>query len=93
MIYGDAVRMDGGEISLNNRIDGELGLNNGIDGAEVGVFYNRGGAVGDYPALSNKPSINGVTVLGDKLGEDYRLQRLMDAITAQDIDDILYGGL
>lgn len=32
-----------------------------------------GGGTSDYNALSNKPSINGVTVTGDKSSEDYEI--------------------
>ena len=78
---GDTVVLDGGTISLNNN------LNN----TDFGVFYKSGGGVSNYEQLSNKPSINGVIVLGDKLGEDYNLQDLMDEITPQEIDNIIYG--
>ena len=91
MIYGDAVRMDGGEISLDNSIDGDLGLSNGIDGAEIGVFYNRGGAVGDYPALSNKPSINGVELVGDKSIEELGVDTLTN-LQIQQIFNRVFGG-
>lgn len=45
---------------------------------------------GDYDNLSNKPSINTVTVQGDKLGKDYGLQDKMDCATVAEIERILY---
>lgn len=45
----------------------------------------------NYEDLYNKPSINRVTVQGDKLGADYRLQDKMDIITEQMIDNLFYG--
>lgn len=93
MIYGNAVVIDGSDIALQNTIDGtELQLDSGLDGGEVGVYYDTGGGGGDYPHLSHKPSINGITIIGDKTGTDYRLQNLMGEITPQDIDDLIYGG-
>lgn len=44
-----------------------------------------------YPDLTDKPSINDVTIEGDKLSKDYHLQDKMDAITPQDIDNLFYG--
>lgn len=44
-------------------------------------------ANGDYSKLGHKPSIEGVTLEGDK---SFRALGL-DAITASDIDDIIYG--
>lgn len=46
----------------------------------------------DYNKLSNKPTINTVTVEGNKLGFDYNLQDRMEAITEAEIDEIIYGG-
>lgn len=45
----------------------------------------------NYNDLTHKPTINAVTVIGDKLGADYHLQDKMDTITDQMIDDIIYG--
>lgn len=80
MRFGDAVAIDGSEVELVTR----------IDGGEVGVFYNKGSG-NDYNALSNKPKINGVTVIGAKEGPDYNLQNKMYEVTPQDIDKIIYG--
>ena len=80
MKFGNAVSIDGSEVSLDNK----------IDGGEVGVFYNKGGS-NDYNGLANKPKINGVTVIGMKEGPDYHLQNKMEEVTPQDIDKIIYG--
>lgn len=57
------------------------------------VDDSPGSSGGDYNKLNNKPSINGVTVIGDKFSNDYGLQDEMDEITIQDIDNMLYGGI
>ena len=46
----------------------------------------------DYNDLFNKPTINAVTVEGDKTGPDYRLQNKMDILSRQEIEKILYVG-
>lgn len=45
----------------------------------------------DYNELINLPYINEVKVIGHKTGPDYGLQNLMDEITPQQIDIIIYG--
>ena len=56
-----------------------------LESSSPGVYEN-------YERLLNKPSINGVTVLGDYEGEHYRLQDKMDAISEQDIDNMMIWG-
>ena len=68
----------------------ELDVTINIDGGELGVFYNNGEGTSDYPSLANKPKINGVVVLGDKEGADYRLQDKMTVATIAEIEAILY---
>lgn len=46
---------------------------------------------GNYEELFNKPILNGRTIIGDKVSNDYDLQDKMDAITPQDIDNLFYG--
>lgn len=46
--------------------------------------------VSDYNRLTGKPKINGITVQGEKLGVDYRLQDKMDVLSIQEIEKILY---
>lgn len=43
-----------------------------------------------YPDLRDKPSINQVTIEGDKGSEDYHLQGKMEYLTQQEIERILY---
>ena len=57
--------------------------------AKFGEVYKVN--TGNYNDLFNKPSINKVTVQGDKLGADYKLQDKMDLITEQMIDNLFYG--
>lgn len=77
--FGNAVAIDGGELQINTH----------IDGGELGMFYNTGGTL-NYNALVNKPSINGVIVIGEKYGAEYSLQNLLIAgenITIEDNGD------
>ena len=46
----------------------------------------------DYNDLINKPTINAVTVEGNKTGPDYRLQNKMEILSQQEIERILYVG-
>lgn len=72
-------------------IDGaQPGIQYRIDGGEMGVFYKKTGGAGNYEELSNKPKINGETVVGIKEGKDYNLQDLLIAgpgIVIEDNDD------
>lgn len=73
MQYGNAVVIDDADIEIKNQIDGqEIRLRNSIDGGEMGAFYNSSGPA-DYEKLTNKPKINGVTIIGEKLGGEYHL--------------------
>ncbi len=45
----------------------------------------------DFNELYNKPKINRITVEGEKTGADYNLQDKMSEVTAQEIDEIIYG--
>ena len=76
--------------------DGQLYLydkTNDID-ADTGKYrlLEGGGGSGNYDDLTNKPSLNSVTVSGDKLAIDYNLQDKMDALSVTDIEKILYLG-
>lgn len=44
----------------------------------------------DYDRLRNRPIINGITIEGDKVSEDYKLQGKMEFLTQQEIERILY---
>lgn len=48
-------------------------------------------ATSDYKDLSNKPTINAVTVEGNKMAADYGLQDEIEDITASEIDEMIYG--
>lgn len=45
----------------------------------------------DYNRFYNKPQINGVELVGNKTDEELDLQHIMDDITAQQIDNIIYA--
>ena len=51
---------------------------------ECGSSGGGGGGADDYPPLSNKPKINGVTLIGDKSLEDLNIH----SITNAQIDDL-----
>lgn len=45
----------------------------------------------NYNDLFNKPSINGVTLQGNKTADDLDLQEEMEFLTEQEIDQIIFG--
>lgn len=45
----------------------------------------------DYNKSFNKPQINGVELIGNKVSEDIHVQHEMDEVTPQDIDNIIYA--
>ena len=49
-------------------------------------------STGDYNELVNKPQINSVELIGNKLSEDLGLEPTIHDITEQDIDNLIYGG-
>ena len=55
------------------------------------IEYLSGSEATNYMELANLPSINEVTLIGEKSGADLGLQEHMDAILEADIDDILFG--
>ena len=79
---------------INFEID-ETNLNFSLEQQDIGFQldsqYGSGGT-NNYNSLINKPKINGVTVVGEKLGADYKLQDLMNDIAEPEIDNIIYGG-
>ncbi len=54
---------------------------------------SSGGGVSDYRDLEGLPSINQVTLLGDKDSSELGLQEEMDALLESDIDRIIFGGI
>jgi len=49
------------------------------------------GGIDDYELLRNKPSINSVTLIGNKTSTDLGLQDELDYADFTDIDDMFYG--
>lgn len=47
----------------------------------------------DYLSLYNLPSINSITLEGDKSGSELGLQEEMDSLSEADIDRIIFGGI
>ena len=47
----------------------------------------------DYLTLYNLPSINSITLEGDKTGSELGLQEEMDSLEEADIDRIIFGGI
>ena len=81
---GKAINLD---IKKPNKIDVDIERNNLIT-----LDIRSQSGTTNYNALTNKPQINGVTLVGNKLDYELYLQHEMDEITAQDIDRIIYGG-
>ena len=59
---------------------------------ELNLNMEEGSGTNNYNALSNKPSLNGVLLIGNQTSKDVKVQDEMDEITIQDIDEIMYGG-
>lgn len=66
-------------------IDGDMNLLNMIDGEAEKI--TKVNPASDYNALYNKPRIEGNELVGDKTYEQLGL----DDITAQAIDEIIFG--
>ena len=81
---------------MNNPINISLNSNDVITATieqdrDIGVNIDRNaGGLRSYPPLAEKPSINDVTLLGNKTSEDLHLQEEMDALSIQEIERILY---
>ena len=81
--------------------EGEPALSIDKDKVKVGdgkrhwsqIPYLSGSEAADYMSLFNLPSINEVTLKGDKSGSDLGSQDEMDALEEADIDRILFGGI
>lgn len=75
---------------LDGSISGSLSESQSLSGS-LTVPSTRPGA-SSYNQLTDKPTINRITVEGDKIGADYKLQDKMEEITEQMIDKMIYGG-
>lgn len=72
-----------GSISGGGKLQGSLSGQNGLRGQISNNIVHK-----DYEELVNKPSIEGITLIGNKTFEDFGYT----AITPQEIDEIIYGG-
>lgn len=45
----------------------------------------------NYEDLFNKPSINGVVLTGNRTSAQIKVQDMMEEITEQDIDNMIFG--
>lgn len=79
------------EFSTNEQVifNGDFGGSTQVFGGDLGGVMNIGTT--NYPELSNKPQINGHTLVGDLDSHDLGLMGLMASITPQEIDDLLFG--
>lgn len=76
-----------GKLSTLDAVTGELSTVETVSGSLSTPRYAT-----DYNDLDGKPSINYVTVQGDKLGADYHLQDKMGILSQAEIEKILYLG-
>lgn len=73
-----------GNISLNNKnVKGKLAM---PEKTKAYINYE------DDHELYNRPRINYVELIGNKLSEDLGLEPTIHDITEQDIDNLIYGG-
>lgn len=79
------------DIIINFDTDNQIDIS--LAGSELTTLTLDGNCCGttNYNALSNKPQINGVTLIGNKTSHEIKVQDEMDEITAQQIDTIIYG--
>lgn len=77
-----------GILSGNKALNGTLNQNNALTG---GLSTAPSQGTKDYNKLNNKPTINAVTIEGDKVSADYKLQGEISDVTESDIDNIIYG--
>lgn len=52
--------------------------------------FDSSSGTNNYNSLSNKPQINGVTLVGNKTSKDIKVQDEMDVLSVQEIEKILY---
>lgn len=80
-----------GNLSTENKnVQGNLNTNNKkISGS---LSLPEVIAITDYNILDNKPQINYVELVGNKLSEELGLEPTITDITEQDIDNLIYGG-
>lgn len=64
----------------------------GNSALSVNISSNTNTGTYDYDKLINHPYMNGREVEGKKDAKYYNLQELLEPITEQDIDDIMFGG-
>ena len=77
-----------GSVGIAGKITGNLTNRQNVSGS-LSVPTQRISST-DYNDLTNKPTINDVTVEGDKVSADYKLQHEMDTLSVQEIERILY---
>lgn len=76
-----------GSLSGSQTLTGSLNGGGILNGA---LSTAPGQGTKDYNRLINKPTINSITVEGDKFGSDYNLQNKMETLSIQEIEKILY---
>lgn len=57
----------------------------------ITLGLTRSSGTANYEALTNKPQINGVTLIGNKTSSEIKVQDPIGDITPQDIDNLIYG--
>lgn len=72
----DGVSLDTGTIKFTAKLNGAT----------------SGGGTRDYEKLINQPSVNNVTLVGNKTSKQIHVQHEMKAISEQEIDKIIFGG-
>lgn len=77
-----------GTLSPRQTLTGNLGSKETLNG---GLSTAPGQGTRNYNSLINKPTINAVTVEGDKVSKDYHLQDELGVVSENDIDVIIYG--
>lgn len=74
-----------GNLSTESKLSATLSSGSNMNGGMASTRYAK-----DYEKLINKPSINGVEVIGDKVSKDYKLQDELEIVSEQEIDKMLF---
>lgn len=80
------------DISENDAVELDITDIDEAESIDIGISDHVIVGTNDYEKLKNKPSINDVELIGNKTSEELYLQEMMNTLSFQDIDDVLFGG-
>lgn len=79
--------------SVSKSVSVSLDVTNNSRSVPLNIKMGGGsGGTKDYERLDNKPSINGVELIGNKISSEIHVQHEMSALSEWQIDEIIFGG-